>query len=111
MYSKIMSKMKAKVTNIASKASGTCLIGYVTTDHQTLCEKLGEPLTGCSGDGKVTCEWIVEFEDGSVGTIYDWKTKATPIKTYNWHVGGKGINVLDKIGQFLELPTRKTLFA
>lgn len=106
-----MSKMKAKVTNAMSSANGTCLIGYVTADYQSLCKKLGEPLTGHSGDGKVNCEWVVEFDDGSVGTIYDWKRTNTPTETYNWHVGGKGINVLDKVCRFLDLPTRKTLFA
>ena len=111
MNSKIISKMKAKVTNAASNANGTCLIGYVKTDYQTLQEKLGEPLKGHSGDGKVTCEWVVEFDDNSVGTIYDWKVSETPTNTYNWHVGGRGINVLDKVSKFLNLPTRQTLFA
>jgi hypothetical protein len=100
-----------KVTNDSSKASGTCFIGYLPTTYDTLREKLGEPLTGYSGDEKVTCEWIIEFENGSVGTIYDWKTNATPLNEYNWHVGGRGINTLDKVGRFVGLDTRQTLFA
>jgi hypothetical protein len=103
--------MNTKVTNNIAKANGTSLIGYLTSTYSALCEKLGEPLRDHSGDGKVTCEWIIEFEDGSVGTIYDWKMKATPLNEYNWHVGGRGINTLDKVSKFVKLPACRTLFA
>jgi len=70
---------------------GTSLQGYVTATYQQLKSLLGEPTFGPDGnmDGKVTCEWVLKFEDGSVVTVYDWKTYSrTPRKMYEWHVGG-----------------------
>ena len=96
------------ITNNTQAANGSCLQGYCKTEYNTLVEKLGEPLTGFSGDGKVTCEWIIEFPDNTVGTIYDWKTGETPKEEYNWHIGGKGVNVVEKVGEFLNLPTTES---
>lgn len=80
--------MKFKPT---SNFNGTSLRGYVETDYQRLVEVLGEPCHGpddLTGD-KVTCEWSVEFEDGVVATVYDWKTyTGTPKTKYRWHIGG-----------------------
>lgn len=96
---------KYKVNNKAGVANGTSLRGYCKTTYDTLVEKLGEPLTGHSGDGKITCEWVIEFPDNTVGTIYDWKTKETPKDEYAWHIGGKGVNVLEKISGLLGVST------
>lgn len=90
-------------------ASGTSLRGYVTTTYQTLVERLGAPRGG-SADGKSTVEWIMVFEDGTVATIYDWKTNSTPKDTYDWHIGGKGIGVLDKVEEALGIQTRTSSF-
>jgi hypothetical protein len=80
--------------------SGTCLQGYVATTYNKLLYVLGEP-TYRNGDGS-TCEWALEFEDGSVVTIYDWKTKETPTKVYDWHVGGHSSKAVFLAGMILE---------
>lgn len=59
-------------------------------------KRFGPPLEG-SDDGKTTAEWDLEFEDGTVATIYDWKTGSTPEKLYNWHIGGHNQDVLKHI--------------
>ena len=46
----------------------------------------GQP-TELEGD-KVTREWILQFSDGTVATIYDWKQLETPMEYYPWHIGG-----------------------
>ena len=91
------------ITNNIQVANGTSLQGYCKTTYSTLVDKLGEPLVGFSGDGKSTCEWIIEFPDDTVGTIYDWKTGETPKEEYNWHIGGKGGSIVNKVGEFLGL--------
>ena len=96
--------MKYTITTNTSVANETSLRGYVKTNFETLIKKLGEPIRDHSGDGKVTCEWIIDFGDNTVATIYDWKTKETPTEKYNWHIGGKGINVVEKVGAVLGLP-------
>jgi len=67
--------------------NGTSLQGYVSTDYNTLVEVFGEP-DRRNGD-KVTVEWCLEFEDGTVATIYDWKMYETPFGQYRWHIGGE----------------------
>ena len=96
--------MNYTITTNTSVANETSLRGYVKTNLETLIKKLGEPIRDHSGDGKVTCEWIIDFGDNTVATIYDWKTKQTPTEKYNWHIGGKGINVVEKVGSVLGLP-------
>ena len=52
--------------------NGTSLRGYVTTTLARLIEVFGEPQYYGEGD-KVTVDWAMAFEDGTVATIYDWK--------------------------------------
>lgn len=70
-----------------TNANGTSLQGYVTTSYHQLVARFGEPAF-TDGD-KTTAEWHLEFEDGTVATIYDWKQTETPWGTYQWHVGGR----------------------
>jgi hypothetical protein len=96
--------MNYNVITDTTAANGTSLCGFVRTDLATLIKKLGEPIQDHSGDGKVTCEWILSFHDGTVATIYDWKMSNTPTEEYNWHIGGKGVSVVEKFGFVLGLP-------
>jgi hypothetical protein len=61
--------------------------------HQ-LVEVFGEPEGG--GD-KTTAEWALEFEDGTVATIYDWKEYETPMGLYHWHIGGLNNLAVDRV--------------
>lgn len=67
-------------------ANGTSLQGYVETTLDVLETRFGP---GLGGGDKTTREWILEFSDGTVATIYDWKTYETPVGMYHWHIGGK----------------------
>lgn len=82
--------------------SGTSLVGYVNTTYSKLFEKFGEPFD----DGyKTDAEWEIEFSDGKVATIYNWKNG----KNYNgsegldldditvWHIGGFDKSVVERI--------------
>jgi len=66
--------------------NGTSLKGSVYTTYADLVEVFGEPERG--GD-KTTVEWALQFDDGTVATIYDWKEYNTPMGRYDWHIGGK----------------------
>ena len=70
-------------------ANGTSLMGYVDASYGKLRSVFGPPLSGSSGDGKVQCEWLIEFDDGTVGTIYDYKSSVAPEHNRDWHVGGR----------------------
>lgn len=74
-----------------SAVNGTSLRGYVIATYDQLVEALGTPRRGPnyqSADGKVTCEWALEYEDGTIVTVYDWKEDSTPMHNYAWHIGG-----------------------
>ncbi len=87
--------------------SGTCFQGDVEIDYNTLVEIFGEPN---KGDGyKVDAEWDVEFDDGTVATIYNYKDGKNYLgkdgldvrEIVDWHIGGfnrKSVDlVIDKI--------------
>lgn len=55
-----------------TKVSGTSLQGYIKCDYATLVQVFGKETS--DGDGyKVDAEWELEFSDGVVATIYNWK--------------------------------------
>ena len=72
-----------------SELDGTFLVGYVETTFNELVKTFGEPHYGESDDGKITAEWGLEFDDGTIATIYDWKEEGTPLDKYHWHIGGR----------------------
>jgi len=71
---------------INAKTSGTHLVGSIETTYKNLVKMLGEPMFG---DGeKVQAEWVLEFDDGTIATIYDWKESISVQRVTDWHIGG-----------------------
>jgi hypothetical protein len=95
--------IEAKINKPNINTNGTSLQGYVTTTYSFLVDKLGEPIS--DNADKVTCYWDIEFKDGSVACIYDWKTESTPMESYDWHIGGKSPTIVEKIEDLLGIPT------
>jgi hypothetical protein len=92
-----------KFTNHAS-VNGTCLQGYVKTTYHHLVSAFGQPEFGPNnhtGD-KVTCEWCLRFEDGTVATIYEWKNGFTPMGMEEWHIGGNSRYAVERVLEVLE---------
>jgi hypothetical protein len=83
----------------------TSLQGTIEADYTTLVNTFGVPKG--RGDGyKVTVEWELIFNDGTVATIYDWKTSKDYCGNFrgidakdntNWHVGGKTKRAVDLV--------------
>ena len=73
--------------------SGTHLHGYITATRDEIEAVFGKPtIANGDPDDKVTTEWYLIFEDGTVATIYDWKRYGLGAP-YNderieWNVGG-----------------------
>ena len=87
--------------------NGTHLQGYIhDTCYSRLCSLFGESQ---SWDGyKTDWEWNIEFEDGTVATIYNWKngpnygaTGVTPTMVKQWNVGGHNSEALENIKRIL----------
>lgn len=74
---------------------GTSLVGYITTTYAHLVACLGAPHER-DGD-KTTAHWGYQCADGTLCTIYDWKTAKTPLGVYRWHVGGNRLAALQAV--------------
>lgn len=76
--------------------AGTHLIGVVVASYDMIKTAFGNPC-GAFDDYKTQVEWAIQFEDGTIATIYDWKEgdcyhgegKGTHFsKVTEWHIGG-----------------------
>jgi hypothetical protein len=92
-----------KFTNDAI-IQGTSLKGYVIANYEELFDAFGQPDEGPDDlmADKVTCCWRLQFEDGTIATIYDWKESATPYHRYYWHIGGKSSDAVELVHKALE---------
>jgi hypothetical protein len=91
--------MKYTTHNITDiDPTGTHLQGYIEASYDTLVDLFGEPLPG---DGyKVDAEWFIQFEDGTLATVYNYKDGVNycgeggiPVKLITeWHIGGDDHN-------------------
>jgi predicted dehydrogenase len=85
-------------------ANMTYLQGEITSTYADLVRVFGEPDGGPDGDptDKVTCEWTLKFEDGTIATIYDWKVGGpTPRGAYGWHIGGHNRAAMARVAETL----------
>ena len=87
-----------------NRIDGTSLKGYVEATYKEIKETLGVPDFYLGS--KVVTEWALEFEDGTIATIYDWKEDATPLDIYHWHIGGHSPKAVELVGQLLGLETK-----
>ena len=83
-----------------NKANGSSYIGIINTTYERLVQAFGEP--HIHGGDKTTVEWILEFDDGTVATIYDWKEETTPEYEYDWHIGGFDILARIRVSEALQ---------
>jgi len=97
-----------KTTGNQVNINGTSLMGYVKISYKNLVKAFGKPTSQKpSGDDKVRIRWSIEFEDGTVATIYDWKNYGKSVKWVKenyteWHVGGKNQYAVDKVLDVLQ---------
>jgi hypothetical protein len=93
-----------------TEISGTHLQGYVTTTRGELTRLFGSPWEQDSTE-KVTLEWGVLFEDGTIATVYDWKRyeprELGLDEEYQYHVGGLSPRAVELITQALEAEATK----
>jgi hypothetical protein len=75
--------------------NGTCLQGYVRTTFDKIIHAFGAPNIGSSD--KTNSEWALRFSDGTVATIYDYKEPHTPVKEYDWQIGGHDNRAVQRV--------------
>ena len=88
----------------SSVSSGTSLKGYVTTTLAKLIDTFGQPEYYGEGD-KVTVDFSILFDDGTVATIYDWKRyeMGTPAldEVFQYNIGGHSLQAVILVKQAL----------
>jgi hypothetical protein len=89
--------------------NGTSYQGAIHESFEKLLEVFGAPL-GASGDNKVDVEWEIEFGNGIVATIYNWKNGpaslgengTNPVEITDWHIGGKNQHSMWEVEEYLK---------
>jgi len=101
---------------ISDSPEGTCLKGYFSATYPELVVALGSP-NGAGDGGKVSTEWVLRGDDGTLWTLYDYKETSkyaaglpTPeqfrmkasLEPYEWHIGGRANVNRDDCLQFID---------
>lgn len=97
--------------------NGTSLKGHLRARYSHVVAAFGEPIAEADGY-KVSTEWDICFEDGTVATIYDWKSTnlynqnlpspealrldADSVVGYEWHIGGSDQRAVALVRQVLD---------
>lgn len=86
----------------AISGNGTSFKGYLPSTLKNLVDIFGEPFDG-DGD-KTNFEWAIRFDDGTIATIYDWKSTFSPLEDEKvvWHVGGFRGEAIDKVDEIIK---------
>lgn len=72
--------------------TGTQLVGYIQATRAQLEVAFGSPIEkSSSADEPITTNWKIQFENGKVAMIYDWKRydRGAPgaDEVVDWHIG------------------------
>ena len=103
-----LNKPTVKVLNDRNpKIFGTFLQGYIHADYMDMVNLFGEP--GAGDEYKIDAEWALEFQDGTIATIYNYKDginyngpEGTPTaEITEWHIGGKSQRAVELVTQLL----------
>ncbi|MBN86058.1 MAG: hypothetical protein CL885_00890 [Dehalococcoidia bacterium] len=90
-------------------ANKTRYRGTIKASYFELVRLFGEPQ---KGDGfKTQAEWHIEFEDGVITTIYDWKFYRPVEYNNSWNVGGTEPSSLTKLESLMESSVNSQLIA
>ena len=97
---------------IYEKITGSYYMGLIGGDenpltYTRLCELFGSPMSG--RDNKSSCNWVLEFEDGLIATIYDYKSSKKYLgedglsvnDMKSWHIGGHDEVVFNRVQKIL----------
>ena len=105
---------------VLNKMVGTHFFGSIKgVSYEELTELFGTPIAreylpwSDETDNKDTrYQWLIEFEDGLLATIYDWKVdysqKCVMTQPIEWHVGGHDPRVMDRIYKFTRIDEKMT---
>lgn len=85
------------------------LQGYIDTDYDTLVKMFGDP--NCDDGDKIDAQWLVQFEDGTFATIYNYENGVNYLGTRglsvalirDWHIGGHDKTAVDRVHELFAI--------
>lgn len=100
--------MNFKTENVS--VGGTSLQGYLDANYSDLCEVFGMPNPENCDNYKTDAEWNIQFGDGTIATIYNYKDgknycgpdglDTEDIK--EWHIGGFSKSAVEMVKLAIE---------
>ena len=94
-------------------------VGSIITNYQFLMDTFGKPIEfdANSGDGKVDVEWLIQFDDGTIARLHNWKDgpnycgpDGTPVEDImSWSVGGFSHEAVHQVSNALDAMTEHLL--
>jgi len=103
-----MSKI-IKINSEDIKVTGTCYMGEIYCSYNEIIDSIGEP-SEVFDNYKSDAEWCLEFDNGMVATIYNWKNgknycgeDGLDLKDIDeWHIGGSDPSVVGWVTDFIK---------
>ena len=100
-----LGKKIMKVNDMGIKVGGTHLLGYMNASYDMITNALGYPLEDGFDNMKSDAEWHIEFDDGAVATIYNYKNGKNYLGEHGyhvcdipqWHIGGRSADVVSRV--------------
>ena len=107
-----------KINKPTTNTNGTHLQGYINCSYDDLTSALGYPLEEGFDNYKSDAEWSIEFDDGMVATIYNWKNGKNYLgdQGYNlcditqWHVGGHRPEIVERVAFLIKSAIKGRFF-
>jgi major membrane immunogen (membrane-anchored lipoprotein) len=104
-----------KVNDKDINVNCTSLQGYINCTYDDLTATLGYPLEDGFDDYKSDAEWTIEFDDGTVATVYNYKNgknylgdEGTDVcYIEQWHIGGRDETAVQKVQDLINGVARK----
>ena len=87
-----------------TEINGTSLQGFVEATYEELVDIFGEPSHTHTPEEleKTQAEWWLLFSDGTIATIYDWKSIYPPEEVPTWNIGGHDMDAEYQVKQAIK---------
>ncbi len=98
-----------KINKPSIQVTGTSLKGYINCSYDDLTKAFGYPLESGFDDFKSDAEWHIQFEDGKVATVYNYKNGKNYLGELGfhacditqWHIGGNSKEVVQRVADLI----------
>ena len=86
-----------------NETDGSSLQGTVRATYSELVHLFGEPEIAPTAE--VLVLWDIQFDDGTIATVYLWKEPSVPAGMHEWNVGGHSPQAVQRVREALrDLP-------